>query len=92
MEKVKSLDIRVEGRVHGVGFRAWTADAARMRGLKGWVRNARDGSVQALIAGPPGAVDDMLAELRRGPPHARVTAVRADPSDHDPPDAFEVLW
>ena len=65
----------VHGRVQGVGFRAWTEHAALARGLQGWVRNRRDGSVEALFAGPEEAVSAMTDECRSGPPGARVDAI-----------------
>jgi acylphosphatase len=65
----------VRGRVQGVGYRAWVADAAIQRGLEGFVRNRRDGSVEALFAGPADAVAEMVSACRRGPPSAHVTAV-----------------
>jgi acylphosphatase len=79
-EVVKRLCIF--GRVQGVAYRAWTIDMARSFGLRGWVRNRRDGSVEALIAGPEAAVTRMLEACRRGPPAARVDRVEAtDASD-----------
>jgi len=68
----KAERVRISGRVQGVWFRGWTVDEARRRGLDGWVRNLRDGSVEALFSGPAEAVDDMVAACRRGPPAARV--------------------
>jgi acylphosphatase len=65
----------VRGRVQGVGFRIWTEREARLRALEGWVRNRRDGAVEAVFAGPPAAVDAMIAACRRGPPAAHVEAV-----------------
>jgi acylphosphatase len=65
----------VRGRVQGVGYRAWTEYTARDRGLEGWVRNRRDGSVEAVFAGSPEAVAGMIDACRRGPPAARVDAV-----------------
>ena len=50
----------ITGRVQGVGFRAWTCGEARRRGLRGWVRNRHDGSVEALLIGAPEAVEAML--------------------------------
>ena len=79
-----SFEIRrlvVSGRVQGVGYRAWFADRAQRRGLEGWVRNRRDGSVEALLAGPPDVVTDMVAECRRGPPLARVGTVDVTAAD-----------
>ena len=57
----------VRGRVQGVGFRAWTQHQAELYGLEGWTRNRRDGSVEALFAGPLEAVDAMLKACRQGP-------------------------
>jgi len=71
---------RIEGRVQGVWYRGWTVDQASARGLAGWVRNRRDGSVEALFAGPEEAVRDMLAACRQGPPAARVAAVIESPA------------
>jgi acylphosphatase len=67
--------IVVRGRVQGVGFRAWTEVMALERGVQGWVRNCRDGSVEALFAGSAGAVEVMVELCREGPPGARVLAV-----------------
>jgi acylphosphatase len=67
--------ITITGRVQGVGYRAWTADTARARGLHGWVRNRRDGSVEAVIAGDTSSLDSMIAACRQGPSMARVTNV-----------------
>jgi len=65
----------IRGRVQGVGFRAWTEYTALERGIQGWVRNRRDGSVEALFVGPPDVVDAMVAACRDGPRGARVDAV-----------------
>ena len=71
----RALHVRVTGVVQGVGYRAWTEQAARARGLNGWVRNRRDGSVEAVIAGDDAAVDEMLAAFRVGPPGSEVDEV-----------------
>ena len=65
----------IRGRVQGVGYRAWTQYTARDHGLEGWVRNRRDGSVEAVLAGPPETVADMIAACRSGPPMSRVNAL-----------------
>ena len=65
----------VRGRVQGVGYRAWTEIAALERGLEGWVRNRRDGSVEALFAGPQERVLAMIESCREGPPGARVESI-----------------
>lgn len=62
----------VRGRVQGVGYRAFVEDEAWRRGLQGWVRNRRDGSVEAVFAGPREVVEDMIEACRRGPFSARV--------------------
>jgi acylphosphatase len=65
----------VSGRVQGCGFRAWTERQARARGLEGWVRNRRDGNVEAVFCGPAAAVEAMIASCHEGPAFARVTGV-----------------
>jgi acylphosphatase len=66
----------VEGRVQGVGFRWWTVRTGERLGLRGWVRNLSDGSVEAHFAGFREAVVEMDAALRRGPGGARVVEVK----------------
>jgi acylphosphatase len=68
--------VTVKGRVQGVGYRAWVEDEATERDLEGWVRNRRDGSVEAVFAGPDDVVSEMIAACRRGPSSARVDAVQ----------------
>lgn len=77
--------LAISGRVQGVGYRDWLVREARPRGLRGWVRNRADGSVQALVAGDPGSVQAMIAACHRGPLLARVTAVAEAPAE--PPEA-----
>lgn len=72
--------VTIRGRVQGVGYRAWVEYQAMACGLEGWVRNRRDGSVEALFAGPAKAVAEMVALCRHGPPSARVTAVLNEPA------------
>ena len=67
--------IRVSGRVQGVGYRASLQDEADRHGVTGWVRNRRDGSVEALLQGPQSAVEAVIAWARRGPPGARVDSL-----------------
>ena len=69
--------VTITGRVQGVGYRAWTSDEARSRELRGWVRNRRDGSVEAVFEGDVEAVDTMIAACRIGPSMARVATVIA---------------
>ena len=65
----------IHGRVQGVGYRVWTEVTALERGLEGWVRNRRDGSVEAVFGGSEGDVAAMIAECRRGPPGAWVEII-----------------
>lgn len=68
----------VRGRVQGVGYRAWVEAQAISRNIEGWVRNRRDGSVEALFSGAEDVVADMIAACRRGPMSARVDAVLSE--------------
>jgi acylphosphatase len=77
------LQMTVRGRVQGIGFRAWVEDQATRRDLEGWVRNRRDGSVEALFAGRPMVVAEMIAACRRGPPSALVESVTEEPATTD---------
>ena len=70
--------MHITGRVQGVGYRAWTVDEARRRGLSGWVRNLSNGDVEAVFSGPAATVDDMIAACRRGPRSARVDHLTID--------------
>jgi acylphosphatase len=67
--------VTIRGQVQGVGYRAWVEQQARTSKLEGWVRNRRDGSVEALFAGPATVVAEMVALCRHGPPSGRVESV-----------------
>ena len=79
--------VLIRGAVQGVGFRYWTRRTATARGLQGWVRNRRDGSVEAIFAGPEQVVAGMIALCRRGPASARVDTVDEKPAE---PDALDL--
>jgi len=69
------VHVAIRGRVQGVGFRAWAEITALEHGLEGWVRNRRDGAVEALFAGPEELVLTMVEACRLGPPGSRVEAL-----------------
>ena len=77
----KRVHLIIRGRVHGVCFRMYTQEEAGRLGIAGWVRNRPDGSVEVTAEGEAGALDEMAAWCRHGPPHARVTAVDEDRSE-----------
>jgi acylphosphatase len=74
----------IRGLVQGVGFRFWTESTALEHGLEGFVRNRRDGAVEAVFAGPLEVVAAMVEDCRRGPRGARVDAL--DQRDGGPDD------
>ncbi len=78
-----AVRVRIQGKVQGVWFRGWMMDEARARHLRGWVRNRRDGSVEALFVGPPQRVEDMIAACRLGPGAADVGRVDRFPADDE---------
>lgn len=90
-EATKCLRVRVEGRVQGVWFRAWAAEEATKRGLRGWVRNRADGSVEVQLCGPAARVDEMVTLCRRGPPLARVQGIIAAAVEDDGEPGFRSL-
>ena len=91
------IQVVITGRVQGIGYRAWVEYQAVASGLEGWVRNRRDGSVEALFAGNAKAVAEMVALCRHGPPGARVAAVTNESASEAqlhlrrPGEAFSVL-
>ena len=83
IEAMKSARLLIGGRVQGVGYRAWSTRVSAELGLRGWVRNRRDGSVEMLVIGTEEAVAAMIEMARHGPPAARVGGVRIDDADDD---------
>ncbi|WP_198671112.1 acylphosphatase [Oceanibium sediminis] len=85
-----TLRIRITGRVQGVWFRGWTKQQAEALGLSGWVCNATDGSVLALISGEDAQVSAMVERLWRGPPAAKVREVECEAAEGPVPGGFAV--
>lgn len=86
-----AIRLRIEGRVQGIGFRAWTAREAATLGLDGWVRNCRDGTVEALFAGDADTVRRMVSACRRGPTMAHVTRLSEEAADEPDTPGFRTL-
>jgi acylphosphatase len=80
---MRSVHLRITGRVQGVGYRAWAIDTARQLGLRGWVRNRADGSVEAQATGEDDAVAAMIEACRAGPYAARVADVAVSEAEDD---------
>ena len=83
--------LRITGQVQGVFYRAWAVEQARALGLKGWIRNRGDGSVEAVAFGVPEAVDQFIALCREGSPSAQVDRVEVEAADGEPPEDFRTV-
>jgi acylphosphatase len=81
--------LRIHGRVQGVFYRAWSADVGRALGLRGWVRNRADGTVEMLVAGEEEAVRRLIESCRAGPPAARVERIDVEETREEAPARFE---
>jgi acylphosphatase len=89
MSGTKAVNALISGKVQGVWYRAWTVEEARKRGLAGWVRNRKDGTVEAVFAGPAEQVDDMVQACHQGPPLAKVAGVAVTPASSPHGETFE---
>lgn len=87
---MKAVHVIIEGRVQGVGFRAWVEREALKRQLTGYTRNLHSGAVEALFQGEDAAVDAMLAVCNRGPRLAAVTRVLSEPVAEAKFGSFEI--
>jgi len=87
----RTVHVTIKGRVQGVGYRDWTVRAAKAHGLNGWVRNLRNGDVEAVFSGSENAVAAMLAECRRGPSSATVTEIIESAAPHSDTPGFHRL-
>lgn len=83
-----SRHIRVYGEVQGVWYRGWTVDQAEALGLRGWVRNRRDGGVEILADGTEEAIEDLIARCRQGPAAARVERIESEETEEAAPPGF----
>ncbi len=94
MKASRGVRIQVHGRVQGVFYRANARTTATRLGLRGWVRNLPDGTVEAVAAGPPAAVEEFITWCRQGPPAARVDRIVVDdwPNEASLPATFEVRF
>jgi acylphosphatase len=88
---VVAVRVLISGRVQGVWYRGWTVETAAAKRLRGWVRNRRDGRVEALFIGPEADVEAMIATCRDGPPMARVERVERVPAENDGSVGFRQL-
>lgn len=89
-DSARSAHVRIDGRVQGVGYRLWTQRTAEALGLSGWVRNRRDGSVEAVFRGRDADVAAMIAQCRSGPYGARVSRIDVLGEPDGTFDGFEV--
>jgi acylphosphatase len=80
---MKAVRLTISGEVQGVGYRAWAMRIAAELGLRGWVRNRIDGTVEMLAIGTENSVAVMIEAARQGPRAARVRAVEADDDEDD---------
>jgi acylphosphatase len=86
-----TVRLRITGRVQGVGYRLWATRTAATLGLRGWVRNRSDGSVEVLATGIPEDVAALVEACRQGPLGARVTAVTGADAEDDGSLGFAAL-
>ena len=84
-----AVHLRIFGKVQGVGFRAWAKEHAEKKGLRGWVRNRSDGSVEVVFVGHAHVLDGMVTLCRKGPAGAEVNRVARIPGEYRP-DKTEV--
>jgi len=90
-ETQRTVTVKIEGRVQGVYYRAWTQQTAKSLGLDGWVRNRADGGVEAVFSGSADKVEAMLQACADGPPDAKVTSVTITDEGGAPPPGFRVI-
>jgi acylphosphatase len=74
--------LRIHGKVQGVGYRFFATRVARRMGLKGWISNMRDGTVEATVEGEKEAIDQWIEELKEGPRYAEVTTIDQESKEY----------
>ncbi len=85
-----AVHLRISGRVQNVWYRGWLAEQANCAGIRGWVRNRSDSTVEALLIGPESLVQDVAGRCRAGPRAAVVVKVRATPGRDDGSAGFRL--
>lgn len=80
---MRIVHLIIKGQVQGVGYRYFLETEADRRGLEGWVRNRRDGSVEAVVKGHERAIDALIAACRKGPPASKVSSVEVSEADSE---------
>jgi len=90
MSKTRTVQLTIQGRVQGVGYRAWTVKTAQKLGLAGWVRNLASGEVEVLAHGTTAAVQSLIDACHKGPTFAHVKAVAVSEAESpaDSPKGF----
>lgn len=94
---MRIVRIVLHGRVQNVGFRYYVEGEAKVSGLEGWVRNRRDGSLEAVLAGDERLIEGLINACRRGPPESRVEKIDIEDADatdlalRNPGEKFSML-
>ena len=83
---------RIHGRVQGVGFRYFTRRKARRLGLRGWVRNCADGSVESVVFGPSDQIDLFEQAVRKGPTGSRVRSIERYEVKRPSNESFDIVY
>ena len=85
--------IKIHGKVQGVGYRFYATRVARRLGLKGWIQNLRDGSVEAMVEGEGPTIDEWITEIKEGPRYAEVVRIDQERRDNAGPlNEFDVKF
>ena len=88
---MKTVRLRIHGRVQGVGFRDWVARNIRNPGIAGWVRNRRDGTVEMVLEGEDAEIERAIGKCREGPPLARVATIEVTAEPELADKGFSIL-